>query len=103
MLHTVLPRSACTMVRNMKRSPKPGDMNQRMYAVAQEAAGLTEPKATRAKDPKAVERGRLGGQARAKALTTEERATIARVARAGRQAAKERREAEQAVEMRKRA
>lgn len=25
----------------MKRSPKPGDMNQRMYAVVQEAAGLT--------------------------------------------------------------
>jgi|GEM_PF-1803940 hypothetical protein len=65
----------------MKQSPKPGDMNQRMYAVVQEAAGLTS---ARQKDPKAVERGRLGGQARAKALEPAKRVEIAKAARASR-------------------
>ena len=65
----------------MKRSPKPGDMNQRMYAVVQQAAGLDD---SPVKDPKAVERGRLGGLARAKALPPERRKAIGRQARAAR-------------------
>lgn len=65
----------------MKRSPKPGDMNERMHAVVQEATGRAK---APAKDPKAVERGRLGGHARAKALTPEQRTEAARVARAAR-------------------
>lgn len=61
----------------MKKTPKPGDMNQRMYAVVQQAAGLSdEPE----KDAAAVERGRLGGQARAKALPAERRTEIAKKA-----------------------
>ena len=65
----------------MKQSPKPGDMNQRMYAVVQQAAGLDQ---SPVKDPKAVERGRLGGIARAKKLGPIKRAEIARAARAAR-------------------
>jgi hypothetical protein len=80
----------------MKRSPKPGDMNQRMYAVVQEAAGLTQ---APVKDPKAVERGRMGGRARAVALTAEQRREIARLAREAREA----RKATEVAEMRKRA
>jgi hypothetical protein len=64
-----------------KQSPKPGDMNQRMWAVAQQAAGLDD---SPVKDQKAVERGRLGGIARAKALTPEKRTAIAKAARATR-------------------
>ncbi len=87
----------------MKRSPKPGDMNQRMYAVVQEAAGLTEPKATKAKDPKAVERGRMGGAARAAALTPEQRVAYAQRARAARKVAAKKHEDQEITEMRKRA
>jgi hypothetical protein len=64
-----------------KQSPKPGDMNQRMWAVAQQAAGLDD---SPVKDQKAVERGRLGGIARAKALSAEKRVAIAKGARATR-------------------
>jgi hypothetical protein len=64
-----------------KQSPKPGDMNQRMWAVAQQAAGLDD---SPVKDQKAVERGRLGGVARAKALSAERRVKIAKAARASR-------------------
>jgi hypothetical protein len=81
----------------MKRSPKPGDMNQRMYAVVQEAAGLTQ---APTKDPKAVERGRAGGLARAAALTPEQRQETAKRAR---EARKVREAAAEAAEMRKRA
>jgi len=56
-------------------------MNQRMWAVAQQAAGLDD---SPVKDQKAVERGRLGGIARAKALTPEKRTAIAKGARATR-------------------
>lgn len=66
----------------MKQSPKPGDMNQRMYAVVQQAAGLDK---TPVKDPKAVERGHMGGIARAKALTPERRVQIASRAVAAKQ------------------
>lgn len=65
----------------MKQSPKPGDMNQRMWAVVQQAAGLDE---TPVKDPAAVERGRLGGQARAKSLSAARRLEIAQQARQAR-------------------
>jgi len=61
----------------MKKSPKPGDMNQRMHAVMAQATGLAK---APQKDPKAVERGRLGGQARAKALTPAQRKKAAVVA-----------------------
>jgi hypothetical protein len=64
-----------------KQSAKPGDMNQRMWAVAQQAAGLDD---SPVKDQKAVERGRLGGIARAKALSPERRVKIAKAARATR-------------------
>jgi hypothetical protein len=56
-------------------------MNQRMWAVAQQAAGLDD---SPVKDQKAVERGRLGGIARAKALTPAQRRAIAQDARATR-------------------
>jgi hypothetical protein len=52
-----------------------------MWAVAQQAAGLDE---SPVKDQKAVERGRLGGIARAKALSAERRVKIAKAARATR-------------------
>ena len=65
----------------MKRSPKPGDMNQRMYAVVQQAAGLTDEPV---KDEQAVARGRLGGRARAKGLTVEQRVAAAKRAREAR-------------------
>ena len=61
----------------MKRSPKPGDINQRMYAVVQEAAGLSDEPQAPEKDPAAVARGRLGGQARARNLDPEKRRRIA--------------------------
>ena len=80
----------------MKRSPKPGDMNQRMYAVMQEAAGLTK---APVKDPRAVERRRLGGQARARSLTVQQRVEAAKKARAVRAE----RDAAATVEQRKRA
>lgn len=67
----------------MKRSPKPGDMNQRMHAVLQQAAGLTDEPV---KDEQAVARGRLGGKARAKNLTVEQRVAAAKRARAARAA-----------------
>ncbi len=63
----------------MKRSPKPGDMNQRMHAVVQEAAGLSE---APQKDPKAAARGRLGGRARAESMSPVERVKAAKRARA---------------------
>ena len=65
----------------MKRSPKPGDMNQRMYAVVQQAAGLTDEPV---KDEKAVARGRLGGKARAGAMSVEQRVERAKRARQAR-------------------
>jgi hypothetical protein len=86
----------------MKQSPKPGDMNQRMWAVAQQAAGLDD---SPVKDQKAVERGRLGGIARAKALTPEKRTAIAKGARAtrGLKAAMGRKAAAKSTSPRKRA
>jgi hypothetical protein len=54
-----------------------------MHAVVQHAAGLVE---VPEKDPKAVERGRLGGKARAAKLTPEQRTEAAKVARAARKA-----------------
>jgi hypothetical protein len=85
----------------MKKSPKPGDMNQRMWAVAQQAAGLDDPPV---KDQKAVERGRLGGIARAKALTPAKRVEIAKAARrsVGRKAAMGRKAATKKASPRKR-
>jgi hypothetical protein len=67
----------------MKQSPKPGDMNQRMYAVVQQAAGLTDEPV---KDEQAIARGRLGGKARASALSVEQRVALAKKARAARAA-----------------
>jgi hypothetical protein len=52
-----------------------------MHAVVQHAAGLTDEVE---KDPKAVERGRLGGKARAAKLTPDQRVQAAKVARAAR-------------------
>lgn len=66
-----------------KQSAKRGDLNQRMYAVARQAAGLDD---SPIKDQKAVERGRLGGIARAKALPAEKRVEIAKAARRARAA-----------------
>jgi len=63
-----------------------------MYAVVQQAAGLAEDDE---KDELAVARGRLGGIARAKALTPERRTEVAkraRAARTAREAVTERRE-----------
>lgn len=65
----------------MKRSPKPGDASQRAWAVVQEATGQATPDVTRARDPAAVARGRAGGIARAKNLTSERRREIALAAR----------------------
>ena len=64
-----------------KQSPKPGDMNQRMWAVAQQAAGLDD---SPVKDQKAVEHGRLGGIPRAKALPPAKRVEIGKAARRAR-------------------
>jgi hypothetical protein len=68
----------------VKRSPKPGDEYQRAWAVLQEATGQATPDVTHAKDPAAVARGRAGGIARAKNLTSERRREIALVARTAR-------------------
>ena len=68
----------------MKKSPKPTDMNSRMFAVVQEAAGLTESPQVSEKDPEAVKRGRMGGQARAKGMNAAQRVAAAKTARAAR-------------------
>lgn len=75
----------------MKKSPKPTDMNRRMFAVVQEAAGLSESPQVPEKDLAAVIRGRMGGQAAAKKMTSAERLARVKKARASRpKAAKKR-------------
>lgn len=61
----------------MKRSPKRGDASQAAWAVVQEATGQAATVETRAKNPEAVERGRAGGIARARALSAARRQEIA--------------------------
>jgi hypothetical protein len=62
----------------MKQPTKRGGMNQRMWAVAQRAAGLDD---SPVNDEKAVECGRFGGISRAKALSPAKRVEIAEAAR----------------------
>jgi hypothetical protein len=68
----------------MKQSKQPKDLNQRAKNIVDLATGDAEPTPQRAKNPAAVELGRLGGlvggKARAKKLTSQERSAIAKKA-----------------------
>jgi hypothetical protein len=68
----------------MSRSPRRGDAAQVAWQVVQEATGQAEPAQTRPKDAAAVARGRAGGQARAKNMSSDERVRAAIRARAAR-------------------
>jgi len=67
----------------MKQSPKPGDTNQRMYAVGT-TSGWVERRASDRRTSLAM--GRLGGKARANCMSVEQRIALAKKARAARAA-----------------
>lgn len=70
--------------RSQKRGQGPRDLNQTAFDIVQKATGQVPPDPPSEKNPAAVTLGRLGGlkggQARAKKLTPEQRAEIARKA-----------------------
>ncbi len=68
----------------MAKQSKRRDVNELGFSIVRQAIGQI-PKVHVEKDPAAVESGRRGGLARAKALTPEERTEAAKLARAARQ------------------
>jgi hypothetical protein len=68
----------------MKRTPAKGDSAQRGWATVAVATGQMDSAAE--KDPKAIARGRAGGQARAKTLSKAKRQAIAQMGVAARKA-----------------
>lgn len=68
----------------MKQSKQPKDLNQLAKNIVDLATGDADPAPQRTKNPAAVELGRLGGlvggKARAKKLTAQERSAIAKKA-----------------------
>jgi hypothetical protein len=68
----------------VKKQKMPRDVNQRAKATLDLFTGEREPEPERVKDPAAVELGRkgglIGGKARAKKLTAEQRSAIAKKA-----------------------